>query len=180
MKRLSILVGLALLILISLRTTLGASGDYQEFKSQAGRFSVETPVRLSPFTLVERTRDGTMAIHFFMRALGDRVYSVEYFDFSEAALDQHSPQELLDFARDDALARTKSKLVSEISIVLNGYPGLEIEMQGRLANGTKVTTRAHLFLVENRMYAIMVDAQTGRMSDDEMDDFIDSFKLLGR
>jgi hypothetical protein len=125
------------------------------------------------------TELGAIEVHFFMAEATDRAYMVGYSDYPQEFIDQNDPQMMLDGARDGATGNINGNLVSEIRILLDDqYPGREIVVTAMLDEDQEGTLKAHMFLVGNRLYQVMVIAPSGELSMQEMDDFINSFKLL--
>ena len=127
MKKLPIFPVIALFFVAFLQTAFGASPQYHKFTSEAGGFSVETPVTFLAAGLTDKAEPHKWRLHLLIRDLGDKVYEVEYTDYLHGVR-QGDPQYLLHLAVESALARTRSKgviskVVSETPLSLDGYPG---------------------------------------------------------
>jgi hypothetical protein len=81
----------------------------------------------------------------------------------------------LDGARDGALKNTKSTLISENKITLNGYSGREILMK----DGKKLTTKAKIFIDPNGpiLYQILVVTDDKNVKFPEAEAFFNSFNI---
>ena len=77
-------------------------------------------------------------------------------------------------------ATTRGKLVSDTKISLAGHPGREVVIDARGPHGPRGLIRGRLFMVGNRLYQLMVVAPQGRDDEKAAEDFLKSFKLLGK
>lgn len=179
MKRVLALPMLAILLAAFIPNAFAAGGGYQKFTSEAGRFSIWTPVPLREFTVTEYTLVGRFPLHMYLRNLGDWGYMVSYCDYPKSVL-RAGAQSLLDRVVIGALITTRSRLVSEDAISLEGYPGEEMVMDSKLASGEVIRSKARIFLVKPRLYIIMAGGGKGEIRPRDMDNFIDSFALLSR
>lgn len=184
MKKFLVLPILVLFLAAFLQTAFAASPQYHEFRSEAGGFSVETPVTFQAVAFADKAEPHRSLCHMFWRDLGDRAYAVEYFDYLRG-VQQLDPQKVLDMALEGALAMAKSKvpsskLLSEKPISFDGYAGREVVTEATLARGQKIRCKIHMFLVNSRLYMLMVSGNQGEITDSEMDKFLDSFRLLSR
>jgi hypothetical protein len=177
MKRALFLPLLAIFLTALSQIAYGAG--YKKFTSEAGGFSIWTPVTLQGFLITEDTPAGRFPLHTFLRDLGTRAYMVSYCDYPRHLL-REGPQRVLDLALMGSLFRTGSKLVSKEDIEQKGYPGEEVVMDGSLAGGQQMRMKIRLLLVKDRLYMVLAGGNKGEMSMREMDDFINSFDLLTR
>ena len=177
MKRTAILTGLLIAMLLS-----ACGGNQpQAYVSEEGGFQIMTPLPLEESTQSVDSELGPIEVHFFMAELSNRAYMVGYSDYPEDFIAQSDPQVLLDGARDGAVGNINGKLVSEFKISLaDQYPGRELVVTALLDEDTEGTLKGRMYLVNNRLYQIMVVAPSGDMSTQAMDDFINSFTLLQR
>ncbi len=177
---LKLLVRLIALMFAALLTACNSSRAPQEFKSEAGAFSVTTPVGLRAATQSVDTQAGKLEIHTFFGQQGATGYMVGYVDYPQEVVQQGDPAKILDGSRDGAVSNVNGKLVIETKVTLDGHPGRELVIDAKARNGEDGTVRARVFLVNNRLYQVMIVAPKGRVSSSAMNDFLQSFKLLGR
>jgi hypothetical protein len=173
-------IGLFVIVMVAfLLSGCGGSTQAQEFTSEQGRFSVMSPLPLEESTQSVDSELGPIEVHFFMADQADRAYMVGYSDYPQDFIDQTDPDSILDGARDGAVGNVNGKLVSETNLLLDDqHPGREIIITTMLDQDQEGTVKSHMYLVGNRLYQVMVIAASGEMSVQEMDDFINSFKLL--
>jgi hypothetical protein len=171
---------IALALSLLLAAGLAAcSAAPQEFKSALGRFSVMTPAELKETTQTVETPGGNLKLHIFVGQEGRTGYFVSYNDHPPELVKRASPENMLDGARDGAVGNIQGNLASESKITLEGYPGREIVIDGTAEDGRGLTIRGRLFLVKNRLYQVMAVTPRGQANTKEIDDFLQSFKLLG-
>ncbi|HEY9074301.1 MAG TPA: hypothetical protein VIN67_09240 [Desulfobaccales bacterium] len=171
----AVLLSIALLLALCLA---GCSSKPQEFKSEAGRFSIMTPVALQEETQPLETEAGKISLHLFAAQEGFTGYFVSYCDYPPEFVKKKEPEQMLDGARDGATKSAKGKLVSDTKISLAGHPGLEVVIDAREPQGPNGLIKGRLFMVGNRLYQVMVVAPKSRTDDQATDSFLQSFKLL--
>lgn len=90
------------------------------------------------------------------------------------ASDTRDPQRILADYKDKALQVIDGKLLSQKSVSLDGFPGLQIEFRSELA-GRQARTRTRVFVVDRRVYAISSFAYLPAALSPDTDRFLDSF-----
>ena len=152
----------------------------QEFQSRDGGFSIMTPYTLKETTQFMDTQIGKIEVHFFIADQGEKSFLVVYSDYPSEVIKTSDPEKMLDGSRDGAINNVKGELVSEEHISLNNYPGRDFTIGAQTENGQDLFMRGRIFLVENRLYQIMVMATKGNENNKEIDDFLESFALLSK
>lgn len=181
MKKFPFLAALVLFAATIPLSTLGAGPLYHQFKSEAGGFSVQTPVALQQSSFVEKTG---LLDYIFYGGGNNGGYSVIYFDYPEEYR-QRASKQVLDEAIEHAQARLKrreveTKVVSEKPLSLDGHPGREVVVNMTTAHGPQARVKWHFFLVNNRLYMLSAGGSQGGMTNSEIDKFLDSFQLLSK
>ena len=164
-----------LLLMLTLLAACGG-GSWKEFNSAEGAFSILMPKNPSLETQMVNTPIGPIEIQFFSAELADTAYVVGYSDYPAAFVAQSNPVIMLDGARDGAVANVQGKLVSETVIFIGGYPGRELRIE--TLDG-KFAAMSRIFLVNNRLYQVMVVMPADRTITDEIRTYLDSFALTG-
>jgi len=154
---------------------------WKEFSTAVGGFSI-----LMPGTPQEQKQslDSEIGpIDYYTFSSEDRAsaYVVGYADYPADLIRQADPDAMLDGARDGAVSNVKGKLVNEREMSLRDYPGKELEIEAPIGgvsqNGTIIT---RLYLVDQRLYQLITVTPQGRDSSEDVQKFLDSFKLLDR
>lgn len=152
----------------------------KEFKSEAGGFSVMTPAPLEESVQPVETQGSKIDLHLFSGQQDEIAYFVAYCDYAPDLARPDNAEKMLDGARDGAVGNTHGKLTSETAITLAGHPGREVVIEARGEDRPPATIKGRLFMVQNRLYQVTVVAPRARSGDQAVDDFLQSFKLLGQ
>ncbi len=152
----------------------------QEFKSEAGQFSIVSPVPFTETTQSTDTDVGRLESHVFSANFRGVAYSVWYMEFPEIAFDQKDVQTILDNATAEIPASMSGALLSQKSITLDGYPGREMLIASKTKTGREATTKVRYFAAKARLYAVQVSGEKDNLSTDQTDSFLESFRLLRR
>jgi hypothetical protein len=169
------------LILVFCLASCSAPPTPKEFKSEAGGFTVMTPVEMQESTQDVETQSGKLTLYLFMGQLDATGYYITYSDYPPEIVHPDRLENMLDGSRDGAVANFNGKLVSETRITLAGHPGRELVITGRPPSGGPGSTlKGRMFMVKNRLYQVMVMAPKGQAGAKEADAFLQSFKLLGQ
>ncbi len=152
----------------------------REFRSEAGRFSVMTPAALEEHTRNVETQIGTIVSRMFVGNSGGIGYMVGYSDYPDEVIQTSDPEEMLDGSRNGAVNNVNGKLVMETRISLAGHPGREFVAEAKGKNQEDLTIKTRLFLVKNRLYMVLTAAKKEKAASSEMNQFLQSFKLIGQ
>jgi hypothetical protein len=152
-----------------------AQETWQAFSRPEGGFTVQMP----PGTLREgvqpmETELGAIEIHVLGIDLPTRLYAVVYQDFP-AALQGSSPDDLLGSTLQGVMGNISRRLQDDRSIVLGGYPGVDLYYEG--LDGLAYKQR--VYIVNQRLY--MLVAATSEVTSsgfvEEADRFFNSFEF---
>ncbi len=168
------------LMLVCCLASCSAPPTIKEFKSEAGRFAVMTPAPLQEAVQPVETQDSKLDLHLFSAQQDDIAYFVAYCDYAPELARPDNAEKMLDGARDGAVGNTHGKLTSETNITLAGHPGREVVIEARGEDQPPVTIKGRLCMVQNRLYQVTVVAPRARAGDKAINDFLQSFKLLGQ
>jgi len=108
-------------------------------------------------------------------------YLVMYTDFVEPKLETDPElNKILDKLRDDSLAASQNKLLSDATISLDGHPGRMI----KTISPDGIVTTIKLYVVGERLYQLTVTSpkevqasDASRLNESRAAKFLDSFKL---
>jgi hypothetical protein len=148
-----------------------AEDKLEEFRSEAGRFSVMLPGKPMEQKLTAATPGGMVDIYLFTARGEKTLYRVSYLDYPGDSVKQQGAAAVLDSNRDSFVTTVKGRLVSDKKTTLDGHPGRDFTVET-----DKAKFRMREFLVGSRLY----QALTGGPSLDtpEIQRFQDSFKPL--
>jgi len=149
---------------------------WQVFKSPEGRFTVLMPG--APKKLAETQKTFMGEIHFqqfVAEPPNQRVaYVVVYNDFPDSYGQEANMEKILDDARNLAIKATRSNLVKEQKINVNGLSGRELEY----TKGNSIT-RCRMYLVNGRLYQVNVHTtrKQEKFLTQSIAGFLNSFKV---
>ncbi|MFC1708464.1 hypothetical protein ACFL2J_00190 [Candidatus Omnitrophota bacterium] len=154
-----------------------AIGGWKRFESKEGGFSVDFPGEPIVNTVKLPTDFGLIPLYVFvLNAQNEFIYSISFVDYPGNLFAQKTAEGALDAARDGVIANVQGQLLSESPISFKGYLGRVVEFS---ATEGKSYAKARFFLVNQRLYHIMVTTATERKSSYDIRRFLDSFKLIG-
>jgi hypothetical protein len=114
---------------------------------------------------------GEVEAHFYYFPVKDSYLLITCFPLHPS--DQRAPQQVLNDEKESAVPKLGS-LVSENSISLGGYPGIEIEAQT-----VPMHSRVRYYAVGRRMYMLMAVAPREKPFPAELQRWSESFRLVG-
>jgi hypothetical protein len=142
-----------------------------------GSFRAEIP---GPARKVEHSLDtpvGPAPVEIWLNQDGERAFMVGYTEYPEKVRGVASPEELLDSARDGAVAQVAGKLLIDEPRELGELRGKRIAID---ADGGRVRVRGDLFVVGRRLYQVLATTAPEDTDSAEVTRFLDSFRLLPR
>jgi hypothetical protein len=148
---------------------------WKEFTSPEGRFSVRMPGTPTDQAQKINSPVGTIELHVFVVEQSGAQYLVAYNDYPEAMVRSGDPEKVLDGARNGVVANVRGKLVSEVKITLQQFPGREVRVM--IPDGAQIM-QTRLYFVKNRLYQVGVVTPEADASSKDNLKFLDSFKLL--
>jgi hypothetical protein len=173
--KMKIKIVVAVAIVISVLIACGATEpEWKEYISSDGEFTIEAPgdpeIEDSPI----ETPLGTLTIRMYIWDLGDIAYLAAYVDYPQEIFDYQTPEELLDFAADGAVEGISGILISKTPITYEQHPGLELKINAPADDATAI---ARIYLVENRLYQVLVVTYIGEEKPEKTARFLDSFTI---
>ena len=167
------IVVLSVVWLVSSKNSSNSRWNY--FSSAEGMFSIEFPGTPEKKAVRGRINDSRFQdATFFVAETVGVAYMAGYSDEFEDVLRQFSADQLLDAARDGAIANAQGQFLYELSVTKDGFPGRDIHF---LARGVK--SRLQIFLVGRRKYIIGgVNLSANNAKNTER--FLNSFQLSRR
>jgi hypothetical protein len=154
------------------------SYNWQEYQSEDKSFSVSMPTKPVETVQSRSTATGQLPMHVMTgRMSQDGFYGVAYADYPVASKSM-SASTSLDAAAQGAVHHSGAELVSKKSITLDGYPGLELDMnipEEKVPGGGQAACR--IIWVAPRMYIVCVGGSNSSDIYSTRTKYFDSFKL---
>jgi len=158
--------------------------DWITFESKDGSFSMAAPSEPEYLTKEITTSIGAMNVHSYMCAPDyeasnpNLMYLIEYYDYPEGTFPEDS-LELKQFFYQQTAQATSAEIGGVLAYSskseVDGIDGMLYRCQYK--NGTYVM-KSRMFFVADRFYHIKVYTEKETSMNDEMDWYLDSFKLL--
>lgn len=149
----------------------------ETFASETGEFSIAAPAAFEETQQSVETPVGPVDIYTFTAETDDTAYVVAYSDYPTEIIEQTDPQVLLDSSRDGAVTNLGGTLVSEEVIDLEGNPGRSLVINATANEDQAATINSRIYLVDNRLYQVLVVAPEGESTPEASETFLDSFDL---
>jgi hypothetical protein len=118
---------------------------------------------------------GAIPYHALLLEREDISYTAAYADPPKDPPTGASQDRLLDAVRDQAVALVFGELDREAEIIQDGLCGRELWIT---FSGGQSVMLARVFVVQDRIYLLMVIAPAEKASSDGVQRFLDSFRLL--
>lgn len=155
----------------------GEQPAVEAFASEAGQFTIAAPAPFEETQQSVETPVGPVEIHTFTAEAEDTAYVVAYSDYPPEIVNQTDPQVLLDSSRDGAVNNLGGTLISEEVIDLEGNPGRSLVISATANQDQTATINSRIYLVDNRLYQVLVVAPEGTSTPEASETFLDSFDL---
>lgn len=147
------------------------------FASEGGRFRVRFP--RAPREVVQKVPSpaGPIEVHMAVVDKGDVAFFASYndYEFDPAAFDYDA---VLEGVVQGSVESSKATLRSKRDIRLGSHPGKAYEAALKLPDGRPATCRARIYMVEKRLYQVLVVEAEGKEDPKATAAFLESFALL--
>lgn len=165
-------------VLAAILATGCGQSNWKEFNSSEGAFRASMPDVPAKQTQRVNTQAGPMDMHMFIVEQEKAVYLIGYGDYPQVLVHKSGPQALLDGIINDVVAsKPGSRLLNKQVTTLDGNPGRDFKIE--MAGGEfTMHMRARLFLVDSRVYRLIVITPPEGSSSTDVTKFLDSFELV--
>jgi hypothetical protein len=164
-------------IALTLTACQGSQATYEEFSSESGNFTIDAPETLEETQQSVQTPVGPIDIHTFTTESENSAYVVAYSDYPSEIMEQTDPETLLNSSRDGAINNLGGTLVSEEDIDLDGNPGRSLVIDTAAGTEEAATINSRIYLVDNRLYQVLVVVPEGEEKVIDSTAFLESFEL---
>jgi hypothetical protein len=144
---------------------------------QDGSFRAELPGKPKRVRNSLETPAGPAPIEMWVVEDGERAFMVGYTEYPERVRAVVDDAELLDSARDGAIARVRGKLLIDEPRQSAGASGRRIEFD---AEEGQVRVRGDLFVSGRRLYQAFATVSPTEVDSADVARFLDSFRILPR
>ena len=150
---------------------------FKPFSSEAGRFTVSMPGQPKEDATTVKTAVGEIKVFNFQVEVDEGVYIVGYSDYPEKFVRASSPDKMLDGGVNGMMTSSKGTVLSLKKVTRDGFPGRELSYTMKGPAGEKALGRAHLLLVNSRVYQVVVVGKESMSKSATADSFLASFKF---
>jgi hypothetical protein len=169
-----IVLGALLLVEAGCSKPPAVTASWKAFSPPGGKFRILLPSE--PVKQTPQTNTGFEAVTYrIVTALSSIAgMAVGYADQPRNNSFETNISKLLDKLRDQALIDLRGTLISEKQVKLGNFPGREF--RASVPGGFSV--RERIFLVNNRLYSLMIIAGAQGLDSVEAETFFNSFEIL--
>jgi serine/threonine protein kinase len=150
-------------------------GDWQRFAPPESPCSVLMPGTPKYERQITKTVQGDVATDTYSLQCGGQQFALSYMDLAGVVPQGKQIEAALNGARNGLLQNLAgAKLVGEMNLSLDGYPGREWELE--TANGVDLL-KVRGFLVKQRLYILMGETLRARAAASDLEKFLTSLQL---
>lgn len=161
------------LVLLAVLLLFGFDKSWKLYQYKPGNLAVMMPETPKESSSVENTAAGDITLWQASVIGTSKAYFVSYSDMPKSTW-KGDPKQMLEGARDGAAQRVNGKVVADREIQLDKkYPGREFKV---VVDKMELTQR--VYLVKHRLYQVNMGCLTGSCTDDEIQEFLNSFKMI--
>ena len=155
--------------------TSSANG-WQDYKSSAGKFTVEVPSKPQEQSQEQKTNVGTIQLNMVIAEASDSGYFIGYADFPNKIANPADVQKGLGDSVKGSVANLKGVIKSEKEYMLGDVPCRDFEASGKVQT-TDVSMKGRFCLAGNRLYQVYALGAADKIAAADVDRFIKSFKI---
>ena len=152
------------------------AAGWQDYKSSAGKFSVQLPSKPQEQSQDQTTDVGTIKLNMVIAESNDSGYFVGYADFPNKISNPADIQKGLADSVKGSVANLKGEIKSEKEFLLGDVPCRDFEAGGKV-QATDVSMKGRFCLAGNRLYQVFALGAKDKIAIADVDRFITSFKI---
>jgi hypothetical protein len=149
---------------------------WQDYKSSAGKFSIQVPSKPQEQSQDQKTDVGTIKLNMVIAEANDSGYFVGYADFPNKIANPADIQKGLADSVKGSVANLKGEVKSEKEYLLGDIPCRDFEASGKVQT-TDVSMKGRFCLADNRLYQVFALGAADKIAAADVDRFITSFKI---
>jgi len=158
------------------KPVLGEPAMWQDYKSDAGKFSVQVPSKPQEQSQDQTTNVGTIKLNMLISETNDSGYFIGYADFPSKIANPVDIQKGLSDSVKGSVSNINGEIKSEKEYLLGNVPCRDFEASGKVQS-TDVLMKGRFCLADNRLYQLFALGSQANLSKTDVDRFIDSFKI---
>ena len=146
--------------------------DWQDYKSSAGKFSVQMPSKPKE----QSQEQGTVKLNTVTAEANDSGYFVGYADFPDKVASPADIQKGLTNSVKSLVENIKGEVKSEKEYLLDNVQCRDFEAIGKV-QATDVSMKGRFCLADTRIYQVFALGAKDKFSTTDVDRFVTSFKI---
>ena len=150
--------------------------SWQDYKSSAGKFTVQVPSKPQEQSQEQKTNVGTIKLNMVIAEASESGYFVGYADFPNKIANTADIQKGLGDSVKGSVANLKGVIKSEKEYMLGDVPCRDFEASGKVQT-TDVSMKGRFCLAGNRLYQVFALGAADKIAAADVDRFIKSFKI---
>jgi hypothetical protein len=153
-----------------------STNSWQDYKSSAGKFTVQVPSKPQEQSQDQKTNVGTIKLNMVIAEASNSGYFVGYADFPNKIANPADIQKGLGDSVKGSVANLKGIIKSEKEYMLGDVPCRDFEATGKV-KATDVSMKGRFCLAGNRLYQVFALGAADKIAAADIDRFITSFKI---
>lgn len=153
--------------------------EWEIFSSLEGRFSVLFPGKPIEENRHRDVEGNILNMYGFLGREKGIEYGVAYIDYPATIVQEKGPEAILKDASEGGLETIRGKdrrvKLNRDNISIDGHPGIAQAIETSFYK-----YQSQVFLVENRLYMVIVTSPKSRFSQEKAETFFDSFEVVNR
>ncbi|OIP78321.1 MAG: hypothetical protein AUK48_01875 [Oscillatoriales cyanobacterium CG2_30_44_21] len=158
------------------KSVMGEAAIWQDYNSEAGKFSVQVPSKPQEQSQEQATDVGTIKLNMLISEANDSGYFIGYADFPSKLANPEDIQKGLADSVKGSVANIKGEVESEKEYLLGEVPCRDFEAIGKVQS-TDVLMKGRFCLADKRLYQLFALGSQANLSKTDVDRFINSFKI---
>lgn len=155
----------------------GSSTGWQDYSSSAGKFSVQVPSKPQEVSQEKKTDVGTIKINMAVSELNSSAYMASYNDYPEKFPEAEVQTRLTEGVKGFVTGSINGELKSSKESKLGETPCQDFEATGKIQS-INASAKGKICIADNiRLYQVVAVGPSDKLSNADVDRFIDSFKI---
>jgi hypothetical protein len=150
---------------------------WQDYTSEAGKFSVQVPSKPQDMSQEKKTDVGTLKLNMTVSSANSSAYMTSYNDYASKFADSEIQSRLTEGVKGFVTGSIKGEIKSSKEFKLGEVPCQDFEAVGKIQS-INATAKGRICIVDNiRLYQVVALGPADKFSNSDADRFITSFKI---
>jgi hypothetical protein len=155
----------------------GSAKGWQDYSSEAGKFSVQVPSKPQELSQEKQTEVGTIKINMAVSELNSSAYMASYNDYPQKFPEAEIQTRLTEGVKGFVTGSIKGELKSSKESKLGDTPCQDFEATGKIQS-INASAKGKICIADNiRLYQVVAVGPSDKLSNTDVDRFIASFKI---